>query len=104
MSVVDKLMADAKDVALGLPIVEASVNTFVSGFEMAEPKTEKATRLLVGSIVSFVVLAASRLLHGNRLFVLLFLAHVRQGLQVQMEAISNGAELVEIKPYQGGQS
>lgn len=104
MSVVDKIMADAKDVSLGVAIVEPTVKAFVRGFKGAELETERASRLLVSTIVSFVVLAACTLLRNNRLFILLFLAHVRQGLKNQMEYISSGAELPETKPYEGGQS
>ena len=104
MSNVDKMMADAKEISLGLPMIEATIRTFVSGFEQVKPRSENAARLLIVAVVSFVVSAALTLFQGDRFGVLLFLAKVQQGLERQMEVIANGEEVVETKPYKGAQS
>jgi uncharacterized membrane protein len=104
MSVIDQIKADAKEISLGLPMIEATIRTFVSGFEQVQPRSENAARLLIVAVVSFVVSAALTLFQGDRLGVLLFLAKVQQGLERQMEVIANGEEVVETKPYNGAQS
>lgn len=101
MSIVDKLMADAKEISLGLPIIEATVRVFVTGFEEVKPKTENAARLLIVATVSFVVSSALTLFRGDRIGTLVFIAKVQEGLDKQMEIIANGKEVVETKPFEG---